>query len=272
MFQGHYGPAGVIHYFFPDVSLVWLMISTQLIDIVYFSLQVLCKTLCQMNVQECSYPFICHEYATFNVERMRKNAVFPSDIHSEYTHSLTGSLALALIFTILYRMFQHSTTTTRTNQNHRSFWSLFCILFLGVVSHWVLDVLVHRPDVTIFPPFTTAMIGLGTWENWSKWGNTWLEWFFVWLGMIGILAARARANKLDRTFWLAFVVYGISATGLNWFAYFGDDTSERADQVVDGAAMSPDLVPLISVLYVFAFSVSYYLGSNNMKSETKKVD
>ncbi|KAF0975621.1 hypothetical protein FDP41_005615 [Naegleria fowleri] len=257
MFQGHYGPAGVLHFFFPDVSLVWLLVSTQLIDIAYFTLQL----LCQMNVShECPYDFLCHEHATFNVELMRRNAIFPSDIHSEYSHSLTGSLILTFILTILYSMvqkFNSKKSVSNLHHHHRSFLSLYGVLFLGVVSHWVLDVLVHRPDVTLFPPFTSVRIGLG---------------------MIGILAAKIRVvggrRNLDQKFWSAFVVYGLTATAVNVYAYFGDDTSKRADQVVDGSPVPPDLVPLIFVLYLVAFSVSYFLdssyGVNRDEGDVKK--
>ena len=38
------------------------------------------------------------------------------------------------------------------------------ILGLLVVSHWVLDFFVHRPDLPLFP-WGSAMVGLGLWNN-----------------------------------------------------------------------------------------------------------
>ncbi len=66
------------------------------------------------------------------------------------THSLVGSLGWAALFAIgcivVYR-------------NAR----IAFLLAAGVVSHWVLDVISHRPDVPVFP--RGPYLGLGLWAS-----------------------------------------------------------------------------------------------------------
>ena len=163
MYQGHYGPAGVIHFLYTDISFPWLIISTQIIDIAYFILVYCCKLFCNMDIQNCPYPIVCSEYTLYNADLMRAGKPFPFSGRVEFTHSLTGALALTLPFTLLYQYIN--------GRGKRSFASLYSILLLGVSSHWLLDTLVHRPDMAILPPLTKTLVGYGTWQDWSIWSN-----------------------------------------------------------------------------------------------------
>jgi len=66
------------------------------------------------------------------------------------THSLVGAAVWGVLFAGGWRLWT----------GHRSGAAL---LFLGVISHWVLDVISHRPDVPLLPhgPY----IGLGLWYS-----------------------------------------------------------------------------------------------------------
>ena len=261
MFIGHYGPAGLIHFLFRDVSFLWLMISTQLIDIAYFLSVMTCKIMCGMDVSSsCQYGWACLEYQTINVASMRQNKTFPTNSHTPYSHSLTGAIVLTMILTILYVVFHGKS-------KNRSIVSLYLVLFAGTASHWLLDVFVHRQDMAIFPPFTTTLLGYGTWENWSKWENFGLELVVNWIGIAFVFwLNKGRQNK---SVWISSVIYLVLCSVLDWVAYFGTDYSKIADQVVDGAVSNPDQVPLILLTYVITFILSYIMEPAQDKSKSK---
>jgi membrane-bound metal-dependent hydrolase YbcI (DUF457 family) len=73
-------------------------------------------------------------------------------IHADYTHSLVGAVVLSLVFALpaAWR------------------WGRRSGLVLGavVVSHWVLDLVVHRHDMPLLPgaPAGTPLFGFGLWR------------------------------------------------------------------------------------------------------------
>lgn len=77
-------------------------------------------------------------------------ALSPFDfVHYPITHSLLGIAVWGALFGLLY---------VRRSKAPRLGW----ILGLTVVSHWVLDVLVHRPDLPLAPG--AMRVGLGLWN------------------------------------------------------------------------------------------------------------
>ena len=80
-------------------------------------------------------------------------AVTPFDFYDyPITHSLVGGLGWAAVFVIFYLV----TRTRRTA-------STATLLAAAVLSHWVLDVISHRPDMPVLPhgPY----LGLGLWNS-----------------------------------------------------------------------------------------------------------
>jgi membrane-bound metal-dependent hydrolase YbcI (DUF457 family) len=71
--------------------------------------------------------------------------------HYPWTHSLAMALLWGAAFGGLYLLFR---------RYPRGAW----VLALGVCSHWVLDVVVHRPDLPLVPGLHTRL-GLGLWNN-----------------------------------------------------------------------------------------------------------
>ena len=69
-----------------------------------------------------------------------------------YTHSLPGSIVLSLIFGGIVAVF--------TNGNH-----LATILLVAAASfsHWVLDLVVHTPDLSLYD--NAAKVGFGLWRH-----------------------------------------------------------------------------------------------------------
>ncbi|HEX2454232.1 MAG TPA: hypothetical protein VHI99_11080 [Vicinamibacterales bacterium] len=80
-------------------------------------------------------------------------AVTPFDFYDyPITHSLVGGLGWAAVFVIFYLV-------TRTRRTTR----IALLLAGAVLSHWVLDVIAHRPDMPVLPhgPY----LGLGLWNS-----------------------------------------------------------------------------------------------------------
>jgi hypothetical protein len=89
------------------------------------------------------------------VERVRidpgNTAFTPLDFESyPYSHSLLFLLLWGALFGFVYR---------QTSGNRRT----FLVLAALVVSHWVLDVLTHRPDMPLYPG--GPKIGFGLWNS-----------------------------------------------------------------------------------------------------------
>ena len=70
-----------------------------------------------------------------------------------FTHSLFGVLIWALLFGMVYFLIKKNTRVA-------------IILGLLVLSHWVLDLFVHVPDLPIFPGLEIK-VGLGLWNSFA---------------------------------------------------------------------------------------------------------
>lgn len=131
MFAGHFGVAAVVKSKTTDLPLWSLILSSQLLDIAFipFSLAGLEKIV----------PLGDGGYG--NVM-----------IYAFYTHSLVGALLLAIIAACL----------------SRKLWGKKSALITGFVvfSHWILDLIVHRPDMPILPGNlgNLPLLGFGLWR------------------------------------------------------------------------------------------------------------
>jgi hypothetical protein len=67
-----------------------------------------------------------------------------------YTHSLLGCLGWAVLFAACYWL------TARYRRGA-------VVIFCGVLSHWLLDWLTHRPDLPLYPG--GPKVGLGLWNS-----------------------------------------------------------------------------------------------------------
>ncbi len=131
MFIGHFAPAFVAASLGPRAPKLGVaFIAAQLVDWAFFGLAIL------------------------GVEKMRiepeATVMVPLDLYyMPYTHSLLGSALWALVFALFIAM------TTRN--------SLGGVLTgVVVMSHWVLDWITHRPDLTLAGGETA--FGLGLWN------------------------------------------------------------------------------------------------------------
>ncbi|WP_066812192.1 hypothetical protein [Sphingomonas asaccharolytica] len=151
MFIGHYAPAFVAATSPKSPRLGALFVAAQLVDVAFFSFLIL------------------------GVEKMRMlpgaTVMNGMDLYDmPWTHSLAGAIGWGVLFAIAVKLL-------------RGNWTAGLIGGAVVVSHWVIDLLVHRPDLTLTgsPP----KLGLGLWNH--PWIEMPLEiafafgglWFFV---------------------------------------------------------------------------------------------
>jgi hypothetical protein len=132
MFIGHFGLALGAKALAPRTSLGTLFLAAQWIDLVWPTLLLV------------------------GLERVQIDPALPGLTplvfqHYPYTHSLVAVLAWALVLGGAYL------ATARYPRGA-------LVVTLLVVSHWLLDVLVHRPDLLIAPG-GQLKIGLGLWQS-----------------------------------------------------------------------------------------------------------
>ncbi len=132
MFVGHYGPSFAAKHFEPSVPLWVLFLAVQFLDVLWA-------------------PFVL-----LGVERMRIVPHFTAsnalDLHyMPYSHGLLTAIAWSILVGLVYRMV--------ARPSHRR---AAAVVGLAVFSHWVLDFLVHVPDLPLYG--NAAKVGLGLWN------------------------------------------------------------------------------------------------------------
>jgi hypothetical protein len=133
MFVGHYGVSFAAKKGAPSVPLWVLFIAVQLLDVAWAPLVLL------------------------GIEKVRIvpgiTASNPLDLYyMPYTHSLAAALLWSTGAFVLYRLAMRRDGTTAA-----------VVVGCAVFSHWVLDLIVHRPDLPLFDD--AAKVGFGLW-NW----------------------------------------------------------------------------------------------------------
>ncbi len=132
MFAGHFGVAAAIKSKTPELPLWSLLVSTQLLDIAFipFSLAGLEK-----------------------MEPIGDGGYAKMIIYAFYSHSLVGALLLSILAASLASIL----------------WSKKAGIVIGMVafSHWILDLIVHRPDMPVLLGNTGdfPLLGFGLWES-----------------------------------------------------------------------------------------------------------
>lgn len=132
MFAGHFGVAAAVKSKAPEVPLWALLVSTQLLDIAFFPFY--------LAGIESMEPIGDGGYANFM-------------FNAFYSHSFVGALILSVFAGLLAKFF----------------WGNKSGLIISAVtfSHWILDLLVHRPDLPILlgNAGDLPMLGFGLWNS-----------------------------------------------------------------------------------------------------------
>ncbi len=133
MTTGHFGLAAAVKSTAPKVPLWALMLSTYLMDFVFIFL----------------VAFGLELFAPIDPSHPAYGQV---SIHAYYSHSLVGALLIALVAGLLAAWA----------------WGRRAGVVIGAVvfSHWILDLIVHRPDLPILPgnAGNLPLLGFGLWQ------------------------------------------------------------------------------------------------------------
>jgi hypothetical protein len=184
MFVGHYGPSFAIKSLRPAIPLWALFIAVQLVDVAWALL------------------------VLFGVEKVRIvpgiTASNPLDLYyMPYTHSLVAAVIWSVAVAALVMLMPSVATRSA------AIW-----IGAAVFSHWVLDVLVHRPDLPIYDD--TMKIGLGLW-NFPTIALA-LEVALLFGGMAMHLRVTKPINVIGR---FGLPVFGVVMVAIQSYVFFG---------------------------------------------------
>lgn len=134
MFIGHYGVSFAARRLYPDVPLWVFFVAVQLLDVIWSPLILL------------------------GIEKVRIvpgiTATNPLDLYyMPYTHSLLAAILWSAAGVLAWRW----------GRAGRPLAAGALAVGVAVLSHWVLDFVVHRPDLPLYDD--TAKVGLGLWNR-----------------------------------------------------------------------------------------------------------
>ena len=194
MFVGHYGVSFAAKKAEPSIPLWVLFIAVQLLDVLWA-------------------PFVL-----LGIENVRIvpgiTASNPLDLYyMPYTHSLLAAIGWSVAAFLVYRLAVRNAPSRAA-----------AIVGVAVFSHWVLDFLVHRPDLPLYD--NTAKVGLGLWNLPAiAFG---LEAALLFGGML----LNFRLGTARRT---AMLVFGMIMLAIQAYVFFGPPPS--SDKAAAGTAL-----------------------------------
>ena len=188
MIAGHFGFAALVKSRERQVPLWALMLATVWLDIVFVPL------------------FVAGVETVASVGR--PGGYGAAIIHADYTHSLIGAIALSIVFGLAFGWRWGSRTA----------------IVLGLVSfsHWMLDLLVHRADMPLFPGHDSNHLkfGIGLWRY--TWIAASMEFLLVvmgawlyWRAACAITLEDDKARRRARLVSLLILTGGIVVLGLD---------------------------------------------------------
>jgi hypothetical protein len=188
MFVGHYGVSFPAKKVEPSIPLWVLFLAVQFLDVLWA-------------------PFVL-----LGIEKVRIVPGFtasnPLDLYyMPYTHSLVAALLWSCAGGVVYQL------VARPSRRQASF-----VVGLAVFSHWVLDFIVHRPDLPLYG--NSAKVGLGLWNAPALAFG--LEAALLFGGMWVYLRGRLARS-------VGTVVFGVLMLGIQAYIFFGPPpTSDHA--------------------------------------------
>jgi len=196
VFVGHYGPSFAAKALKKSIPLWVLFIAVQLLDVLWGT------------------------FVYLGIEKVRIvpgiTATNPLDLYyMPYTHSLIGSILWAIAASVVYYVF-------------RKVDGLAAAVLVGaaVFSHWMLDFLVHRPDLPLYD--NTFKVGLGLW-NYPALAFV-LEVVVLFGGMYLYLKATQSVTRGGR---YGMVIFGFVMSGFQALVFFGPPpSSDRSAAVI----------------------------------------
>jgi len=183
MFIGHFALGFALKRAAPRANLGWLIASVSFLDLVW--------------------PI----FVLTDIERVevdQGNTVFtPLDfVFYPYSHSLAAALIWSGLFAAVYLVFSKYKTGS-------------VVMAVGVLSHWILDAIVHRPDLPLYPGSETKM-GFGVWDSFPA--TLVIEIAMFGLGVWLYSASTKAADRIGKYAYFAFVIFLILVYFANAFA------------------------------------------------------
>lgn len=120
-------------------------------------------------------------------------------VYYPFSHSLFGVIVWAVVFGSVYFMIKKKFKTA-------------LILGLLVISHWLLDLLVHIPDLPIFPG-ESVKVGFGLWNSFAV--TLLLEALILGLGVFLYYRATNAKNKIGTYSLIVLIIFLIGIYILN---------------------------------------------------------
>jgi hypothetical protein len=133
MFVGHYATSLALKKYEKRASLGVLFLAVQFVDILFF-------------------PFVLLGIERVNIIENYTQATHFELEYMPFTHSLAGSLLWAIA---AYALFRWVIVKNK---------AVALVIAVAVFSHWVLDLLVHTPDLPLWSD-ASPKLGLGLWNN-----------------------------------------------------------------------------------------------------------
>jgi LexA-binding, inner membrane-associated putative hydrolase len=205
MFIGHFAVGFAAKKFAPRASLAPLIAAPLFLDILW-------------------PPFLLLGWEHVQIDP-GNTRYMPLDL-SDYpwSHSLLMSIVWATAFAVIYHLITHYRPGT-------------IAIWIGVVSHWVLDWITHRPDMPLYPA-GGPKLGLGLWN--SVPGTMMVE---LSMFAVGILLYMQTTRARDRIGRYAFAVF----LALLLVLYIGDRFSPPPASVSEiawpGVALTVIVLP-----------------------------
>jgi hypothetical protein len=137
MFLGHYGAAFALKRMEPKISLGTLFVATQLLDLLWGAFLLLGWE--HVRILPDDNPLLTLQFYDYPI-----------------SHSLVGALGWGLAAAALYYSWP-----TRDTTRH---WQASALVGAVVASHWVLDLIVHVPDLPLAGN-DSPKVGLGLWRH-----------------------------------------------------------------------------------------------------------
>jgi len=219
MFVGHYAASLALKKFESRVPLGVLFLAVQFVDILFF-------------------PFVL-----FGLERMNIVENFTQATHFElvympYTHSLVGSLFWAGLAYTFFRW-----VVVKKN-------SVAVVVGLAVFSHWVLDLVVHTPDLPLWSD-ASPKLGFGLWNNAIATYS--LEAVLLVSALWLYLRSTSAKTTLGKYGMSAFVVLLLLVNVLNVFGPLTDDSQVNL------------AISALTAYFVFA-AIAYWLDTKRSQA------
>jgi hypothetical protein len=173
MFVGHYGVSLAAKRWAPNLSLGWLFLAVQVLDLLF-------ATFVLVGIEKMS---IVPGFTAYN----------PYDLFfMPYSHSLLGALAWSVLLALLARALLGRSGTVPA-----------MVVGACVFSHWILDVPMHTADMPLAGNDSTK-IGLGLWRHRNL--SLAAELVVLWAGALLWLRASGQAARARKTTYLFLAI------------------------------------------------------------------